>query len=467
MFQGIQLANNSSDETIILKTLCNNKEFQPLILSKLDENIFNLEATKEIYGRILTYIQNGKSIPSLLIWQSDQSLSEAARAIFSNPEGSLFSQEDVDYILENLRIARNKKLVFTTLADILGKVDKNMDMGATLTSLENLIQKCRTVNAVDEFKHYEAVNRKSLVDAADKQMSEDIRKYAIPTGFSEFDRRTGGLIRKNVLVMASVPGGGKSAMALQMGLYQYTKGYNVCIVTYEMDLPELDNRMYSNVSKVDHSEISLKKLDVKKKKLVLDRYGEFLESSKKGNRLSIWSPQRELTIPQIALELKSKNYDIIYIDYLSLLYNNPKKAMWENLGEHTRSAKLAVNQLNCSMVLLAQLDDETNKVKYAKSITANANMVWTWEYGDKERESGIIEVVQRKSRGSALYNFYLETDYTILSFKDYLGPLPERDEDGKNETKRRKKKDDNTVTDTPPVVPEVTSRGIPKMPLLL
>ena len=119
------------------------------------------------------------------------------------------------------------------------------------------------------------------------------------------------------------------------------------------------------------------------------------------------------------------------------------------------------------MVLLAQLDDETNKVKYAKSITANANMVWTWEYGDKERESGIIEVVQRKSRGSALYNFYLETDYTILSFKDYLGPLPERDEDGKNETKRRKKKDDNTVTDTPPVVPEVTSRGIPKMPLLL
>jgi replicative DNA helicase len=467
MLPNIQLINNGSDESILLKTICEIKEFQAYILSQIDDSYFGLDAAQEIYRRMILYLENGKNIPTMVVWRGDRSISEAARAIFSNVDGCLTDKEDVDRILEKLRDARNKKLIFDTILNVMQGLEKNKELVSILTTLENLLQRCRNVQSTDEFKHYEAKNQKKLIEEADKQMSEDISKYAVPTCFSEFDRRSGGLFRRNVLVLASVPGGGKSAMAMQMAVQQYIRGYNVCIVTYEMDLPELDNRVYANVSKVNHSEINLKKLDIKKRKLVLDRYGEWLQSSKKGNRLSVWAPQKELTIPQIAMELKSKNYDVIYIDYLGLLYNNPKKQMWENLGEHTRAAKLAANQLDAAMVLLAQLDDETNKIKYAKAIQANANFVWTWEFGDKERESGIIEVNQRKARNAPIYPFYLETDYTIFSFKDYLGPLPDREEEQVSDVIKKRKRKDNSEPPQPEQTEVVTEKkGIPKMPQL-
>ena len=471
MQNGMQLINNGSDEAILLKTICENKEFQAYILNQIDEGIFNLDAAKEIYTRMLVYIQNGKNIPSLPVWKTDHSISEAARAIFGNFDGCLIAQQDIDRTLEKLKDARSRKIILDTLLNILNGIDKNRDVVSILTTLENLIQKCRTTQNTDEFKHYESKNTKALVEEADRQMSEDLSHFAIPSGFSEFDRRSGGLFRKNVLVLASVPGGGKSAMAMQMAIYQYMMGYNVCVVTYEMDISELDNRIYANVSKVNHSEINLKKIksDSKKKKLVLDRYGEWLQSSKKGNRFSVWSPERELTIQQIAMELQPRNYDVIYIDYLNLLYQNPRKALWENIGDHTRAAKLASNQLNAAMVLLAQLDDETQKLKYAKAITANASFVWTWDYSDKERESGIIEIIQRKARSACCYPFYLETDYSIFSFRDYLGPLPEKVEEP--EIRRRKKKEDGVAVGIPGTIatplPELIRQGIPKMPALL
>lgn len=467
MLNGIQMLNNGSDEAILLKTLCEAKQFQPYILNQIDETIFNLDAAKEIYNRMLMYMHNGKNIPSLMLWKSDNSISDAARALFGNYDGCMQSKEDVDRILEKLKDARNRKLVLDTLLNVLNGIEKNKDMLSMLTTLENLIQKCRTVQGSDEFKHYEAKNAKVLIEEADKQMSEDIAQFAIPTGFSEFDSRSGGLFRRNVMVLASVPGGGKSAMAMQMAVHQYMMGYNVCLVTYEMDIPELDNRIYANVSKVNHTEINLKKLkkDTKKKKLVLDRYGEFLQSSNKGNRFSVWAPQQELTIPQIAMELRPRKYDVIYIDYLNLLYQNPKKALWENIGDHTRSAKIASNQLDAAMVLLAQLDDETQKLKYAKAITANASFVWTWDYSDKERESGIIEINQRKARSAGIYPFYLETDYSIFSFKDYLGPLPDRAVEETEVRPRRRGKDDGQAKAPP--MPEPEKKGIPKMPALL
>ena len=311
-------------------------------------------------------------------------------------------------------------------------------------------------------------------------MSEDISNDIIPTGFYDFDSKTGGLFRKNVLVVASVPGGGKSTLALQMALHQYKCGFNVCIVSYEMDVKEIKSRLYSNVSKVDHGDIHLRKLDSTKKQLVLDRYAKWVKSGK-DNRITIWTPHRDLTMPQIAMELKPYNYDIVYVDYLGLLYNNPKRALWENLGQHTRDAKMAANNLNTVFVLLAQLDDETNKLKYSKAIQANANIVWTWEYGDREKESGIIEVEQRKSRNSKTFPFYLETDYSILTFKNYSGPTPtmydsvpeekngKYGSNGSNGNGKKKKKnaaDAPAASFTQPIANPFKSNPAPAMPTM-
>jgi histidyl-tRNA synthetase len=140
-----------------------------------------------------------------------------------------------------------------------------------------------------------------------------------------------------------------------------------------------------------------------------------------------------MTISEIGMEIKPYNYDIVYIDYISLLKADARMAMWEVLGNHARSAKLTAASLKACFVLLAQYDQNESKIKYSQAITANANCVWAWEHGEKEKTSGIIEVKQLKNRSGTQESFYLQRDFKIMSFKDYSGPLPEEDQKEKKE----------------------------------
>ena len=469
-------------EVAVLQTMCET-EYISIIMSQINVDWFTSEATKEVYKRILSLIESGKKVPPLSIFVCDQSLSDAARAAISNSHNVL-TKESVQSAIDLMRQYHRKQILSAACMSCLEKLSTDqVDVALLITHLENALQKCYSSNAAqDEIKEYSKDNCEELLRQAQAELDNSNEKDIIPSGFFEFDKRTGGLRRGNVLVLASVPGGGKSSMALQMALHQYVMGFNVCFISYEMETTELECRLYANLSKVDHSEINLKRLSKVKKELILTRYKEWIESAPQKNKLTIWTPKRELTIPQIVMEIKPENYDIVYIDYLSLLYQNPKKQVWENLGDHTRAAKLAGSVLNAALVVLAQYDDESNRVKYSKSITANANFVWAWDYGDKERETGIIEVRQLKARNASLYPFYLDTDMSIFSFRDYRGPPPvtynedKNEDDEKNEIRRRKKKleaktiaqkvEADKVAATIPV-PEPDKRGIPKMPQLL
>ena len=474
-------------ETKIIQTACESKEFRSIILSQVEEDWFVSEAAREILRRIKSLMDSGKDIPSVSILCCDQSLTDSARALLSDAGNILQIENDVRSAVDLFRLHRNRKILADNLVLCLSKLDDIKNVPNVITTLDGVIQKCTDTGATqEEMKHHLFSDKaKLLAEAEDMLNKQD--SDSIPSGFKDFDKITGGIRRKNVLVLASVPGGGKSSMALQMAIRQYIMGYNVCIVSYEMGIEEIEIRLYSNISKVNHSEINLKRLSAPKKKLILQRYGEWLDDSPYGNKLSIWTPNRELTIPQIALELKNKKYDAIYIDYLSLLHQNPKKQMWENLGEHTRAAKIAASSLNTAMVLLAQYDDESNRIKYAKAILANANFAWAWDYGDREKETGLIEVKQLKARNAPTYPFYLQTDYSVFTFDDYMGPAApfenfrKEDEEEKTEIRRRKKKlDDKMLAQKVPQIDKekdksivekdkkepTDKRSIPKMPQL-
>ena len=417
------------------------------ILSQVDEEYFGHEAVQELFRRVMVFVNLGKPIPSSHVFKNDGTLSDNARAIVGS-QSYVLGTDDIEAALDILKKYRKARILFHAINQAVETLrGDSPDIDALVTSMEMMLQRCHTGNDVNEMKHYSYTDKEEL----SKEVEDDLRvsneKDFIPTGLGQFDKRSGGLKRKNVLAMASVPGGGKSALSFRMAMNQYIFGYNVCFVSYEMDEVELRYRMLSSESRINHSEINLKRLDERKIKLIDQRFRSFLDESKKGNRLTIWCPARELTMSQIAMELKAMNYDVIYIDYISLLKaENPKKAMWEVLGDHSRAAKLAANNLNAAVILLAQYDDEGNKLKYSKAIQANANFVWVWDHGEKEKESGLINIRQLKARNSSLYSFYLEKDFSTFTFNDYLGPAPvaeskekESKETKKSEPAKRKK----------------------------
>jgi replicative DNA helicase len=435
--------HDANTEAQIIRSILDSSD-RPYILSQIDTEYFGHEAVLELFRRVMVFVNAGKPVPTSQVFKNDGSLSEDARAIVANPDYVLSSSDDIQAALEILKKYRKARILFYTINQaVLTLQQETADIDALVASMEQMLQRCHTGNDVSEMKHYSYTD----IEQLSKEVIQDLRDSNdndfIHTGLGQFDKKTGGLRRKNVLIMASVPGGGKSALSFRMAMNQYIFGYNVCFVSYEMDEIELRYRMLSSESRVDHNEINLKRLSERKIELIEKRFQSFLGESKKGNRLTIWTPARELTVQQIAIELKPMNYDVIYIDYISLLKaTNPKKQLWEILGDHSRDSKLAANNLNAAVVLLAQFDEEGNKLKYSKAIQANANFVWVWDHGEKEKESGLINIRQLKARNSPLYSFYLEKDFSTFTFNDYSGPTPVqiKPEEKENPKSRPRKK---------------------------
>jgi len=424
-------------EVLAIKTACDSSK-RAMMLSKVSEEFFGSDQAKEVYRRIMILLAAGKAIPSTDVLRNDDALSDSAKAFVCAVVPPLESEDDIDSTVTALNKYRKARIILqATQSAVENMQAQDPDVDQIVLSMETMLQKCHAGTNENEMKHYCRKDKeKHVQELAAELDAED--ESIIPSGFAEYDKRSGGFRRKSVLVLASPPGGGKSAMAQQMMMNHYSMGYNVCLVSYEMDELEIKFRSLSAISAIDHNSISLKRLNKVAKAHILQKWEEFLEGSGSNNRMTIWTPgDRELSMPEIAMELKPYKYDVIYIDYIGLLRMDPKRAVHEMLGIHTRQAKLAANGLDALMVVLCQLDDEELKIKYSKAIKANAHTIWAWESGQKEKESGIVEIVQQKARGAEPFNFLLARDFRVMTFRDFVG-VPPIDPKEKEEIAKKK-----------------------------
>lgn len=432
-------AFDAAAEIQALLTICDSP-VNSAFLGKVNLDYFGSPSAQEVMRRITSLLFSGKSIPSSAVLRHDEGLSDVAKSVLSTPVKPAMTEADVDALFGTLDHYRKARILLESLSSAIEKLkDPSPKVDAIVMDIQSSLERCHSSTSKSEMVHYVDTDefKQKVADDMDA-MDED----AIPTGFSEFDKQAGGFRRKGATVLASVPGGGKSTMELQLAINQYYMGYNVCIVSYEMDEIEIRYRLMSNISKFDHSKIHLKKLTKQQKELINGKFEEFLKSSS-GNRFTIWCPERELFIPQMAQELKAYGYDVVYVDYLSLLPPYPDKPMHENLGDHMRQAKLVARSTDAAWVILCQFDNVENKIKYSKAVEAHANLIWAWDFGEKEKATGIVEVMQLKARSSKTFPFYLQQDFSVMSISDYRGPSPDellKDEDS-GKTKKKKKAD--------------------------
>jgi replicative DNA helicase len=456
--------HDSVAEMQIIKTVCDTKDKvkRAFILKKLKPKSFGEESARKIYERLLILTQNAKDIPSSKVLAVDDSLDDASKALIANPaHQELDTAADIERSIEIIEGHHKSRMLFEVLGASLDKMrNERPDMPALLSELDDVMQKCAPEDSEEEIEHYNKANAKEICREVERDLAEKSPEDFLPTGLHDFDKRTGGLRRKNVLVIASVPGGGKSTLALQIARNQYMMGFNVCYVSIEMDKIELRYRLLSSTSQINHGNINLKRLNKKQIKHVGNEFYKFLTdvAGEKENNLSVFCPREEKSINDIVRDVRHMECDCIIIDYIGLLKDNSKQQLHEALGEHAKQAKIAANKLNCVMIILAQYDSEGNKIKYSKAVEAHANFIWAWDHGEKEKESGIIKVRQLKARSAEEYDFHLLKDFGVCSFRDHIGPVPEEKEEDEGKKKGRKKASENDGEG---------KKSIPKMPQLV
>lgn len=174
----------------------------------------------------------------------------------------------------------------------------------------------------------------------------------IPSGFPDLDKRTKGWHSEEMIVVAARPGMGKTNLALNMSNAALRAGKTVLFFSLEMSKEQLYSRMAASAKGILLEQILSADFD-KMGPGVTAFTAEFKE-------LPFFINDRSNhTMASIRNECKKikrrHGLDMVVIDYLGLIEGEGKSA-YEKVSDISRKVKLLAKEMQCPVVILAQLN---------------------------------------------------------------------------------------------------------------
>lgn len=226
------------------------------------------------------------------------------------------------------------------------------------TYINKMLAECTTLEG---YKCIELIKRKysfendtaMLYDNADTLMLEYYNRWgtAVQTYYPSIDKALGSLLGGDMLVLAGATGMGKTCMMLNLVRNMALKGKKILLISLEMSLQQLQNRIISAETNLDASKIrSFSMTDDE-----MLKYYNFSqsESFKKWN-VHVCTTYN-ITAEKIKLIVNDINPDIVFIDYLGLVSSEIKGNAYERVSQVSRDLKLAALDTNTPFIVLHQL----------------------------------------------------------------------------------------------------------------
>ena len=182
---------------------------------------------------------------------------------------------------------------------------------------------------------------------------EDIT--GITTGFDDLNKKTNGLQRTDLLLVAARPAMGKTAFSLNLVQNAALHGdATVAVFSLEMSKEQLVQRMLSAQSHVELKKIKTGNLDENDWPRIIDAMSVLSNANiyiddTPGIKIGeLRSKCRKLKI--------EKGLDLILIDYLQLMEGDGgNESRQQEISKISRSLKIIAKELNCPVVALSQL----------------------------------------------------------------------------------------------------------------
>lgn len=395
-----------------------------LLLSTFDKSYFHFEPTLAAYNRIVSIARKRGEVVKFLDLVEDPSLNEDFRDVLRESKTAYCKSERTAHeLVELLDKYRKARILYEMAKDIItnlkspeADVDHMMDTASVRLlagrSGDQLAQQMRILG--------KDANALDLVDQA-LDTSVDIQYR---TGFQEYDAKSGGLPTDGVMLLAGTTSGGKSAVLLNLltNVYKLNR-VSTCNVSLEMSDKKQTRRLLSHLTKIPFEKFTKQTLNNEDRKLArkmfkkLNAYGD-----KHGCRYALLNPTHSVTIDQLLMLVKPFGFQVIGIDYASLLDTSGEKDQWKALGEIARRAKIFATSNKCLVVLLCQLDSADDHIRYSQALLEHADVAWIWNYSKPEqRETKVIPIQQKKVRDGELYNFDLQEEFEIMTVSNTVG----------------------------------------------
>ena len=177
----------------------------------------------------------------------------------------------------------------------------------------------------------------------------------LTTGFIDLDRKTNGLQKTDLVLIAARPAMGKTAFALNIAHNAALKAKSkVALFSMEMSKEQLIQRMIASESRVDLNKLKNGNLDEEEwpkvitAMEVLSKTEIFIDDTPGINVVELRSKCRRLKM--------EKGLDMVVIDYLQLMEADLRgESRQQEISKISRSLKILAKELECPVVALSQL----------------------------------------------------------------------------------------------------------------
>ncbi|HDN97744.1 MAG TPA: replicative DNA helicase [bacterium] len=430
---------NIEAEKALLGCMMIDEEARIKSIESIRSNFFYLKAHQQIFSSIVKLFEKGEKCD--LITLSNQ----------LKQEGKLEEVGGIDYLTElveiiptsanvdeYIKIVKDKYILRSLISNanqiITEAMNEPEEVEALLDKAESLI-----FEVSQHMIEREAYPMKELVKE-NIELFEQIhlkkkRVTGLPTGFIELDNMTTGLHPSDLIIIASRPSMGKTALACNIAL-NLTVGvekYPILIFSLEMSKEQLVQRMLCAEAKINLKNLRqgiLSDDDMGRLMLAAGRLEQspiFIDDTPSLNIFELRARARRLKAKE--------DIQLIIVDYLQLMRGRGRaENRQQEISEISAALKSLAKELNIPVIAVSQLSRATEQrerkrphlsdLRESGAIEQDADLVLLlyrdeFYHPENEENKGIAEIIIAKQRNGPTGSVFLTFLKEYTRFENY------------------------------------------------
>ena len=363
-----QMPHNLDAEKALLGCILMDEGVQTDVLDELKEEDFYQESHREILLGMKAVHAQGKAVDIVTLTDrlaGDGRLNKAGgvQAITELAEDALSSVNYKQYLEIVKRDSVNRKLIRAS-KEIMEKCMTSPEEQEALGFAEKKVYDISQSGESTSLQGLaDGAEMKSVLDRIELIQTNPEAARGVETGFPRLDKRTNGLQKSDLIIIAARPGAGKTSFAMNIVEHAcLQRGKVAAVFSLEMSRRQLLQRLLCSFSGV-----SMKKVNTPtdEERVTRDDYKKLWAASDKINKSKIFIDDKSnITVAEILSKcrrLKSTEgrLDLVMIDYIQLMQGGDGKSSQENRQQEvaniTRGLKLLAKELDVPVIALSQL----------------------------------------------------------------------------------------------------------------
>ena len=424
--------------------------YPSLVRTVVDQDLhaeeFYVEAHQRIFGCMMDLHENGQNVDvtTLITRLNDTSqlaLVGGADYVIKLSDSAVSSANGVFYIDIIKQRYHLRRLIETAEKIAEEGFDSSSSLDDVLDHAEKEILEVTRSRRASEFQSSKEVVGRVIKELVALRESDN-HITGVRTGYQDLDRMTNGFQRGDLIILAARPAMGKTALALNLGMYTALRNPGaVAFFSLEMPAESLMKRLLSAKSQVEGNKLrggnisddELNRLNEAGNELGAAKI--FIDDSASIKVSQIFSKCRKL--------MSEYGLSLIVIDYLQLISGSGRGGgdnRQQEVSEISRNLKILAKEMNCPVIALSQLsrsvEQRTDRqpmlsdLRESGAIEQDADIVmflYREDYykktSEQEERSDINEVVDlnlAKHRNGSVGHVSLVFNKSISAFYNHI-----------------------------------------------